>query len=151
MSAITRLVYLPFAAFDATYTEVECIPMRVSRHAADPSRAVVGEIAAMIHGSAPEGRNCMLGLVTGSIPSGVYEELIRLHRDAEGIDLQVLEMGRTGHIGFNEPGCGGASRTRMITLDRVTRSDAASAFFGEENVPGPSRPYGTRIVASLTF
>lgn len=56
-------------------------------------------------------------------------------RDAGGIDLQILGIGRTGHIGFNEPGSGRGSRTRMITLDRVTRRDAASDFFGEENVP----------------
>jgi len=52
-----------------------------------------------------------------------------------GIDLQVLGIGRTGHIGFNEPGSSEKSVTRMITLDQVTRVDAASDFFGEENVP----------------
>lgn len=52
-----------------------------------------------------------------------------------GIDLQVLGIGRTGHIGFNEPGSPEKSPTRMITLDQVTRIDAASDFFGESNVP----------------
>jgi glucosamine-6-phosphate deaminase len=52
-----------------------------------------------------------------------------------GIDIQLLGIGRTGHIGFNEPGSGRESRTRLITLDHVTRIDAASDFFGEENVP----------------
>lgn len=52
-----------------------------------------------------------------------------------GIDIQVLGIGRTGHIGFNEPGSSERSGTRMITLDQVTRMDAASDFFGEENVP----------------
>jgi glucosamine-6-phosphate deaminase len=61
-----------------------------------------------------------------------YEQLIRR---AGGIDLQVLGLGRTGHIGFNEPGSTRHSRTRLATLDPVTRRDAASAFFGEENVP----------------
>ena len=37
---------------------------------------------------------------------------------AGGIDLQILGIGRTGHIGFNEPGSGADSRTRPITLDR---------------------------------
>jgi glucosamine-6-phosphate deaminase len=56
--------------------------------------------------------------------------------EAGGIDLQILGIGRTGHIGFNEPGSGReSSRTRMITLDKVTRMDAASDFFGEWNVP----------------
>src|SRR6185295_18805305 len=61
-----------------------------------------------------------------------YEAAIR---DAGGVDIQLLGIGRTGHIGFNEPGSGRNSRTRMITLDRVTRRDAASDFFGDENVP----------------
>jgi glucosamine-6-phosphate deaminase len=52
-----------------------------------------------------------------------------------GIDIQILGIGRTGHIGFNEPGSASESRTRLITLDRVTRMDAASDFFGEWNVP----------------
>jgi glucosamine-6-phosphate deaminase len=205
-AAFSVVRHAPNPPYDATYAEVERIPVRVFRHAADASRAVAGEIAAMIRGRAAEGRNCVLGLATGSTPTGVYEELIRLHReeglsfqnvitfnldeyypmqphelqsynrfmrehlfdhidikpenahvpdgtiseneavdycrryedmirDAGGIDLQVLGIGRTGHIGFNEPGSGRASRTRMITLDRVTRRDAASDFFGEENVP----------------
>lgn len=61
-----------------------------------------------------------------------YEQAIR---KAGGIDIQVLGIGRTGHIGFNEPGSTRTSRTRMVTLDSVTRMDAASGFFGEENVP----------------
>ena len=54
---------------------------------------------------------------------------------AGGIDVQLLGIGRTGHIGFNEPGSPKSSRTRMVALDPVTRRDAASGFFGEENVP----------------
>lgn len=61
-----------------------------------------------------------------------YEEKIET---SGGIDIQLLGIGRTGHIGFNEPGSGEASRTRLITLDSVTRTDAASDFFGAENVP----------------
>ncbi len=56
-------------------------------------------------------------------------------RKAGGIDLQILGIGRTGHIGFNEPGSTRHSRTRQVTLDPVTRRDAAGDFFGEENVP----------------
>jgi len=52
-----------------------------------------------------------------------------------GIQLQLLGIGRTGHIGFNEPGSSRSSQTRVVTLDPQTRSDAASSFFGEENVP----------------
>lgn len=61
-----------------------------------------------------------------------YEKAIR---DAGGLDLQLLGIGRTGHVGFNEPGSPKDSRTRLITLDKVTRMDAASDFFGEWNVP----------------
>ncbi len=61
-----------------------------------------------------------------------YEDRIR---KAGGLDIQVLGIGRTGHIGFNEPGSSLSSSTRMVRLDRVTRLDAASDFFGLENVP----------------
>lgn len=63
------------------------------------------------------------------------EQYERLIADAGGIDLQILGIGRTGHVGFNEPGSARESRTRLITLDRVTRMDAASDFFGERHVP----------------
>ncbi|GAA4005710.1 glucosamine-6-phosphate deaminase [Hymenobacter fastidiosus] len=170
------------------------------------SAAVARTIADLIRTRAAEGRPAVLGLATGSSPTRVYEELVRLHREeglsfqnvvsfnldeyfpmapdslqsyvrfmreylfdhidirpeniyipdgtvppekvAEfcrayeaqiqavgGIDLQLLGIGRTGHIGFNEPGSGPRSRTRLITLDHITRTDAAADFYGEENVP----------------
>ena len=52
-----------------------------------------------------------------------------------GLDFQLLGIGRTGHIGFNEPGSHYNSGTRSITLDHVTRADAAPAFLGVDNVP----------------
>lgn len=61
-----------------------------------------------------------------------YEEAIKTHG---GIDIQILGIGRTGHIGFNEPGSGPESRTRLVTLDSLTRRDAARDFLGEQNVP----------------
>ncbi|MCB1100403.1 MAG: glucosamine-6-phosphate deaminase [Verrucomicrobiae bacterium] len=61
-----------------------------------------------------------------------YEQAIE---DAGGLDMQILGIGRTGHIGFNEPGSARDSRTRLITLDRLTRIDAAADFQGEQNVP----------------
>ncbi|TGE23115.1 glucosamine-6-phosphate deaminase [Hymenobacter metallicola] len=170
------------------------------------SAAVARSIAELIWLRQKEGRTVVLGLATGSSPTRVYEELVRLHREeglsfqnvisfnldeyypmppdslqsyvrfmheylfdhvdirpenvhipdgtlpqeqvaefcaqyeaqiraAGGIDLQLLGIGRTGHIGFNEPGSGPDSRTRLITLDHITRTDAASDFYGEENVP----------------
>jgi glucosamine-6-phosphate deaminase len=72
-----------------------------------------------------------------------YEEAIR---EAGGIDLQILGIGRTGHIGFNEPGSGPDSRTRVITLDLVTRKDTAADFFGEENVPREAVTMGVETI-----
>ena len=63
------------------------------------------------------------------------EEYERAIREAGGIDFQILGIGKTGHVGFNEPGSGMESRTRLIHLDTITRRDAAADFFGEENVP----------------
>lgn len=194
------------AASDPQITRNERIPCRVFRLSRDASKAVAHQIAALIRSRAAEGRNCVLGLATGSTPVSVYNELVRMHQqeglsfqqvqtfnldeyypmqpeelqsyvrfmnehlfdhvniprenihipdgtiaetdvkdycrryeeaiaEVGGIDIQVLGIGRTGHIGFNEPGSSRDSRTRLITLDRVTRRDAASDFFGEENVP----------------
>ena len=185
---------------------VERIPVTVYDQPGDASKAVAREIADLVVSRAAAGTKTVLGLATGSTPVGVYDELIRLHREegvsfksvvtfnldeywpiqpdalqsyhrfmrehlfdhidipadaihipdgtlprekvaaacvryeeqiraAGGIDLQILGIGRTGHIGFNEPGSALESRTRLITLDSVTRSDAASDFFGEWNVP----------------
>lgn len=61
-----------------------------------------------------------------------YEDKIRV---LGGLDIQILGIGRTGHIGFNEPGSGRDSRTRLVTLDALTRRDAARDFLGEANVP----------------
>jgi len=61
-----------------------------------------------------------------------YEQKIE---QAGGLDVQILGIGRTGHIGFNEPGSLEKTRTRLVTLDELTRADAAASFFGEEHVP----------------
>jgi glucosamine-6-phosphate deaminase len=52
-----------------------------------------------------------------------------------GLDIQILGIGRTGHIGFNEPGSAPNSGTRLVTLDDLTRRDAARDFGGKANVP----------------
>ena len=72
-----------------------------------------------------------------------YERRIR---EAGGIDLQLLGIGRSGHIGFNEPGSGRESRTRCLYLDAVTRGDAAADFFGEENVPARAITMGVATI-----
>ena len=86
----------------------------------------------------------------GTVPlSGVdahcreYEERIR---QAGGIDFQILGIGRTGHIGFNEPGSPKRSRTRIVTLDALTRRDAAGDFGGEPNTPRYALTAGVRTI-----
>ena len=63
-----------------------------------------------------------------------YEEAIV---SLGGIKLQIVGIGRDGHIGFNEPGTSLTSRTHMITLAQSTISDYAKLFFGgdESKVP----------------
>lgn len=56
-------------------------------------------------------------------------------QEGGGLDLVVCGIGRNGHVAFNEPFSIRSSRTRLCTLDPVTRQAAASDFFGEENVP----------------
>jgi len=185
---------------------LEKIPVEVYDSSTAVARVVADAIVSLVKARAAEGKNTVLGLATGATPTGLYEQLVRLHkkdgvsfrnvvtfnldeywpmqpgsfqsyrrfmqehlfdqididprnthvpdgtipreqvsryaeqyeksiRDAGGIDIQVLGVGRTGHIGFNEPGSPRDSRTRLMTLDKVTRLDAASDFFGEWNVP----------------
>jgi len=66
--------------------------------------------------------------------------------DQGGIDLQILGIGRTGHIGFNEPGSHANSITRLVTLDHITRFDAAPAFNGIENVPKKAITMGINTI-----
>jgi glucosamine-6-phosphate deaminase len=67
---------------------------------------------------------------------------------AGGIDFQLLGIGKTGHIGFNEPGSGRDSQTRLVTLDAVTRKDAAADFFGEHHVPREAITMGVATILS---
>ncbi len=204
MSSVSDIVRQP--PTPEFVAQVEKVPTTVYASSAAASHAVAKEIADLIRSRAAAGHRVVLGLATGSTPTGVYAELVRMHkheglsfknvvtfnldeyfpmqpgelqsyvrfmnehlfdhvdidrrnvnipdgtvarekvwehcqayeqriRDAGGIDLQILGIGRTGHVGFNEPGSSSSSRTRLITLDRVTRLDAASDFFGDENVP----------------
>lgn len=61
-----------------------------------------------------------------------YERAIE---DAGGVDLQILGIGRTGHVGFNEPGSSFASLTRIKTLTEQTRRDNARFFSSIDEVP----------------
>ena len=72
-----------------------------------------------------------------------YEETIE---SLGGIDIQLLGIGRTGHIGFNEPGSAIHSKTRRVWLDPITRKDAASSFFGEQFVPKQAMTMGVDTI-----
>ena len=195
----------------------EKIPSHIFKSSADASKAVAGEIADLIREKASKGEKCVLGLATGSSPTTLYAELVKIHQDeglsfknvitfnldeyypmepdsihsyvrfmnehlfdhvdiekehihipdgtlnkeevqsfcekyeaqiesAGGIDLQILGIGRTGHIGFNEPGSSKTSPTRLITLDYITRLDAASDFFGEDFVPAKAITMGVGTI-----
>jgi glucosamine-6-phosphate deaminase len=87
---------------------------------------------------------------SGTTPREQVEDAVRAYEAkivaCGGIDFQLLGIGKTGHIGFNEPGSGVESRTRMITLDPVTRLDAAADFFGEEFVPREAITMGVATI-----
>jgi glucosamine-6-phosphate deaminase len=98
------------------------------------------------------------------IPSGTVDDVAAHCADYEsaiqaagGIDFQLLGIGRTGHIGFNEPGSPRHSVTRRIELDPITREDAAPAFGGLEKVPTHAITMGcgtilaARRIALLAF
>jgi glucosamine-6-phosphate deaminase len=65
---------------------------------------------------------------------------------AGGIDFQILGIGRTGHIGFNEPGSARHSLTRLVTLDPLTRRDAAGDFGGDAGTPRHALTMGVRSI-----
>ncbi len=198
-------------------TQRERIPVLIFEQPGQLAYAVARRIANLIEEHAAIGRKVILGLPTGSTPIGVYQHLIRMHREegldfsnvvtfnldeyypidpdslqsyhrfmwenffsqinipkanvhlpdptvpredveahclayehairkAGGMDLVLLGIGRSGHIGFNEPGSSLETRTRLITLDEITRKDAASDFFSEENVPREALTMGVGTI-----
>ncbi|TMQ35540.1 MAG: glucosamine-6-phosphate deaminase [Planctomycetota bacterium] len=94
----------------------------------------------------PENIHIPDGLVDAEDAARYCAEYEQMIQRAGGIDLQILGIGRTGHIGFNEPGSTRHSRTRLTTLDPVTRRDAAGDFFGEENVPQQALTMGVGTI-----
>ena len=91
-----------------------------------------------------------INIPSGSMDSnGIYQYCIDYElkiKEAGGLDFQLLGIGRTGHIGFNEPGSHYNSGTRIITLDHITRVDAAPTFLGIENVPKKAITMGIATV-----
>ncbi|MBD3749882.1 MAG: glucosamine-6-phosphate deaminase [Sphingobacteriales bacterium] len=187
-------------------TRFEKLPVSIYQDSKVASKVVAFRIAQLIREKSERMEKAVIGLATGATPIGVYEELVRMHReehlsfknvitfnldeyfpmlpnleqsyvsfmneqlfnhvdilrenihipdgtlskdeiqqfcldyekkitDFGGLDMQILGIGRTGHIGFNEPGSAPNSGTRLVTLDELTRKDAAKDFGGKENVP----------------
>lgn len=67
-------------------------------------------------------------------------------KNAGGLDFQLLGIGRTGHVGFNEPGSHINSSTRIITLDYITKVDASGDFNGINNVPKKAITMGVATI-----
>jgi glucosamine-6-phosphate deaminase len=183
----------------------------------EASLLIAREICDLIKSKHEKKKNCVIGFATGSSPTKVYQEIIRIHKEESlsfynviafnldeyypiekddnnsyhhfmnenlfdhidipkeninipsgeisekeikkfcssyekkidkngGIDIQLLGIGRTGHIGFNEPGSHFNSITRLITLDHTTRFDASKSFNGIENVPSKALTMGIRTI-----
>ena len=183
----------------------------------EASILIAREICDLIKSKQQKKKNCVIGFATGSSPTKVYQEIIRIHNEESlsfynviafnldeyfpiekddnnsyhhfmnenlfdhidipkeninipsgdinekeikkfcssyekkidkngGIDIQLLGIGRTGHIGFNEPGSHFNSITRLITLDHTTRFDASKSFNGIENVPSRALTMGIRTI-----
>ncbi len=63
-----------------------------------------------------------------------------------GLDIQILGIGRTGHVGFNEPPSFKDSPTRLVKLDPITISDATREFIREELVPRRAITMGIKTI-----
>ena len=75
------------------------------------------------------------GVLAGQDPEGAARAWEKLIRDAGGLDLQLLGLGRNGHVAFTEPGADRTSRTRLVALHEATISDNARFFSGADEVP----------------
>ena len=88
----------------------------------------------------------------GLTPTADVEDYCRRYEtaieQAGGIDVQLLGVGRNGHIAGNEPFSSRNGRTRLVTLDVVTRRDAASDFFSEDAVPLQALTMGVGSILS---
>lgn len=91
-----------------------------------------------------------INIPDGTIPMEQADEYCRQYdKKIEllgGIDIQLLGIGRTGHIGFNEPGSWDTSDTRLVRLDALTRRDAFKDFPSEEDVPYRALTMGIRSI-----
>lgn len=65
-----------------------------------------------------------------------------------GLDIQILGIGRTGHIGFNEPGSTPDSTTRLVVLNELTRTDGIADFGGIDQVPTEAITMGVQTITN---
>ncbi len=86
------------------------------------------------------------GIVAQSEREGHCAEYEAAIRAADGIDLQLLGIGRNGHIGFNEPGSARESRTRFVRLCDETIEDAARDFGSAAKVPESAITMGVATI-----
>lgn len=75
------------------------------------------------------------GTLSREAIAGYCAEYERQIQQEGGLNFLLLGIGENGHIGFNEPGAERDSRTCLVTLDAITRHNAAAEFGGESNVP----------------
>ena len=96
----------------------------------------------------PENYNIPDGTLTKDKIAAFCDQYEQKIAAAGGIDIQLLGIGGTGHIGFNEPGSQINSKTRLIALDYSTRAAAAADFFGLANVPTKAITLGVSAIMS---
>jgi glucosamine-6-phosphate deaminase len=94
----------------------------------------------------PENINIPRGDISRDEIAAFCEDYEKRIVAAGGLDLQILGIGRTGHIGFNEPGTSPQARTRLVRIHPWTRRDAAAEFFGEDNVPSEAITMGCATI-----
>lgn len=75
-----------------------------------------------------------------------YQEYDKKIKNLGGIDLQILGIGRNGHIGFNEPGSKFFSKTREIILTKTTIKDNARFFKKINDVPKKATTMGISTI-----
>jgi glucosamine-6-phosphate deaminase len=96
-------------------------------------RAVISRDVVLPLGLTPDNIHVPNGVLSTLEGAGAaYERAIEA---AGGVDLQILGIGRTGHLGFNEPGSSFASLTRVKTLAPKSRADNARFFAAPGDVP----------------
>jgi glucosamine-6-phosphate deaminase len=96
----------------------------------------------------PENRHVPDGAISREEIQNYCDEYEKKIASVGGIDIQLLGIGGTGHVGFNEPGSQINSRTRLIALDYVTRAAASGDFYGLANVPTKAITVGLNVIMS---